>query len=100
MIDQSPIIRNHYCSHEMQQRRLPGLISLRQFIHHHPLLPIRIAISSAFHTSTPPFATEVPNQPPQTKLAETRLRRFWRLVSVDKHQGLLPPLPSISNTTH
>jgi hypothetical protein len=46
-----------------------------------------------FHTSSAAFATEVPNQPPQTKLAETRLRRFWRLVSVQKGESTLPPVP-------
>lgn len=51
------------------------------------LLPSCIPNVYQFHTTPSPFATEVPNQPPQTKLAETRLRRFWRLVSIEKSQG-------------
>jgi hypothetical protein len=46
-----------------------------------------------FPTSIRSFATEVPNQPPQTKLAETRLRRFWRLVEVEKHNGTIKTTP-------
>ena len=42
-----------------------------------------------FHTSSFTHATEAPNQPPQTKLAETRLRRFWRLVTVEKRESIL-----------
>ena len=56
---------------------------------HRPSLPIQ------FRASAAAFATEVPNQPPQTKLAETRLRRFWRLVSVEKGESTLPPVPHL-----
>ena len=45
-----------------------------------------------FHTSKTLLATEVPHQPAQTKLPETRLRRFWCLVSVEKSQSF-PPSP-------
>jgi len=53
--------------------------------------------SIQFHTCAVAFATEVPNQPPQTKLAETRLRRFWRLVSVEKGESIYPLVPSVSD---
>lgn len=70
-------------------RRLPSI---------KPSNPFSVAViykSCHFHTSSSTLATEVPNQPPQTKLAETRLRRFWRLVSVEKCQGQPPSLASL-----
>lgn len=44
--------------------------------------------SRKFHLSIQSHAFEVPNQPPQTKLAETRFRRFWRLVTVEKNESI------------
>jgi hypothetical protein len=52
------------------------------------LTALRIATQcQRIHSTALVKATEVPNQPPQTKLAETRLRRFWKLVAVEKLPG-------------
>jgi len=80
-----------------------GIVGQGLKCHCQRILPQRAAIrpvssklthqQRCFRLSPCSQATEVPNQPPQTKLAETRLRRFWRLVSVDKADGLPTPHP-------